>query len=64
MNVVCSAGIEWVDTKHRTFIGVFGSISGSLGNMLLAGFAYLATDWRMLIITVTSPLLLATATWW
>ncbi len=63
MNVVCSAGIEWVDTKHRTFIGVFGSISWSLGNMLLAGFAYLATDWRMLIITVTS-LFLATATWW
>ncbi|XP_056091075.1 solute carrier family 22 member 7-like isoform X1 [Rhinichthys klamathensis goyatoka] len=64
VNISVGLSIEWVDTKHRTFIGVFGSISWSLGNMLLAGFAYLVTDWRMLIITVTSPLLLATATWW
>uniref|UniRef100_A0A672JUZ6 Solute carrier family 22 member 6 n=1 Tax=Sinocyclocheilus grahami TaxID=75366 RepID=A0A672JUZ6_SINGR len=64
INISFVLSIEWVDTKHRTFIGVFGSISWSLGNMLLAGFAYLVTDWRMLIITVTSPLLLATAIWW
>ncbi|XP_043118177.1 solute carrier family 22 member 7-like [Puntigrus tetrazona] len=64
INISVVLSIEWVDTKHRTFIGVFGSISWSLGNMLLAGFAYMATDWRMLIITVTSPLLIATATWW
>uniref|UniRef100_A0A8C1JMC1 Solute carrier family 22 member 6 n=1 Tax=Cyprinus carpio TaxID=7962 RepID=A0A8C1JMC1_CYPCA len=64
INISVVLSIEWVDTKHRTLIGVFGSISWSLGNMLLAGFAYLVTDWRMLIITVTSPLLLATAIWW
>ncbi|CAM4646965.1 unnamed protein product [Leuciscus chuanchicus] len=64
VNISVGLSIEWVDTEHRTFIGVFGSISWSLGNMLLAGFAYLVTDWRMLIITVTAPLLLATATWW
>ncbi|KAK9959794.1 hypothetical protein ABG768_009895 [Culter alburnus] len=63
-NISVVLSVEWVDTKHRTFMGVFGSISWSLGNMLLAGVAYLVTDWRMLIITVTSPLLLATATWW
>ncbi|XP_059377007.1 solute carrier family 22 member 7b.1 isoform X1 [Carassius carassius] len=63
-NISVVLSIEWVDTKHRTFIGVFGSISWSLGNMLLAGFAYLVTDWRMLIITVTSPLLVATGIWW
>ncbi|ROJ78914.1 Solute carrier family 22 member 7 [Anabarilius grahami] len=63
-NISVVLSVEWVDTKHRTFMGVFGSISWSLGNMLLAGFACLVTDWRMLIITVTSPLLLATATWW
>ncbi|KAL7873816.1 hypothetical protein AOLI_G00128870 [Acnodon oligacanthus] len=56
--------IEWVDIEHRTFIGVLGSMSWSVGNMLLSGFAYLVTDWRMLVITVTTPLLLATATWW
>ncbi|XP_036448621.1 solute carrier family 22 member 7b.1 isoform X3 [Colossoma macropomum] len=56
--------IEWVDIEHRTFIGVMGSMFWSVGNMLLAGIAYLVTDWRMLIITVTTPLLLATAIWW
>ncbi|XP_072546657.1 solute carrier family 22 member 7-like [Salminus brasiliensis] len=56
--------IEWVDIKHRTAIGVIGSMSWTVGNMLLAGIAYLVTDWRMLVITVTSPLLLALATWW
>ncbi|XP_076141314.1 solute carrier family 22 member 7 [Alosa pseudoharengus] len=56
--------VEWADIEHRTFIGVFGSVSWTLGNMLLAGIAYLVTDWRMLIITVTSPLVLAILTWW
>ncbi|XP_067311710.1 solute carrier family 22 member 7-like isoform X2 [Pseudorasbora parva] len=63
-NISFVLNVEWVDTKHRTFIGVFSSVSWTLGNMLLAGFAYLCTDWRMLIITATSPILLATATWW
>ncbi|KAJ8384790.1 hypothetical protein AAFF_G00198760 [Aldrovandia affinis] len=56
--------IEWVDIKHRTFIGVIGSMSWTLGNMLLAGLAYLVNNWRLLIITVTSPLGLAVVTWW
>ncbi|KAG9268273.1 solute carrier family 22 member 7-like [Astyanax mexicanus] len=56
--------IEWVDIEHRTFIGVIGSMFWTVGNMLLGGIAYLVTDWRLLIITVTSPLLLAGATWW
>ncbi|KAM6915904.1 solute carrier family 22 member 7-like [Xenentodon cancila] len=55
--------IEWVDTGHRSFIGVIGGLAWSLGNMLLAGFAYLVTDWRVLIITVTAPLGLAILTW-
>ncbi|KAA0711075.1 Solute carrier family 22 member 7 [Triplophysa tibetana] len=57
-------GVEWVDTKHRTFVGVFGSLSWVVGNMMLACIAYLVTDWRMLIIIISSPLLLAAATWW
>uniref|UniRef100_H3CWW9 Solute carrier family 22 member 6 n=1 Tax=Tetraodon nigroviridis TaxID=99883 RepID=H3CWW9_TETNG len=55
--------VEWVDTPHRSFMGVIGSLSWSLGNMLLAVFAYLVDDWRMLILTVTSPLGLAILTW-
>ncbi|XP_071336044.1 solute carrier family 22 member 7-like isoform X1 [Trachinotus anak] len=55
--------IEWVDTGHRSFIGVIGSLAWSVGNMLLAGFAFLVNDWRTLIMTVTAPLLLAVLTW-
>ncbi|XP_035028775.1 solute carrier family 22 member 7-like [Hippoglossus stenolepis] len=56
--------IEWVDTDHRSFIGVIGSLSWSVGNMLLAAFAYLVNDWRHLIMTVTAPLGFAILTWW
>ncbi|XP_063068042.1 solute carrier family 22 member 7-like [Engraulis encrasicolus] len=59
--VIC---VEWADIEHRTFIGVFGSLSWTTGNMMLAGLAYAVTDWRMLILTVTSPLVLAVITWW
>nr|XP_021322800.1 solute carrier family 22, member 7-like isoform X1 [Danio rerio] len=63
-NISVVLSIEWVDTKHRTFMGLFGSMSWSIGNMLLAGFAFMVTDWRLLIVIVTAPLFLATATWW
>ncbi|XP_074503406.1 solute carrier family 22 member 7-like [Sebastes fasciatus] len=56
--------IEWVDTDHRSFIGVIGSLSWSVGNMLLAGFAFLVNDWRTLIMTVTASLGFAVLTWW
>ncbi|KAG7462911.1 hypothetical protein MATL_G00189750 [Megalops atlanticus] len=56
--------IEWVDVAHRTFIGVIGSMAWTVGNMLLAGVAYLVNGWRMLIVAVTTPLILAVATWW
>ncbi|XP_074532223.1 solute carrier family 22 member 7-like [Halichoeres trimaculatus] len=56
--------IEWVDTGHRSLIGVMGSLAWSVGNMLLAGFAFLVTDWRSLIMTVTAPLGFAVMTWW
>ncbi|XP_045921336.1 solute carrier family 22 member 7-like [Micropterus dolomieu] len=56
--------IEWVDTSHRSFIGVIGGLAWSVGNMLLAGFAFLVNDWRTLIMTVTAPLGFAVLTWW
>ncbi|KAM7408279.1 hypothetical protein PAMA_002134 [Pampus argenteus] len=56
--------IEWVDTSHRSFVAVIGSLAWSAGNMLLAGFAFLVTDWRPLIMIVTAPLGLAVLTWW
>ncbi|XP_036403099.1 solute carrier family 22 member 7-like [Megalops cyprinoides] len=56
--------IEWVDVDHRAFIGVIGSMAWTVGNMLLAGVAYLVNGWRMLIVAVTTPLILAVITWW
>ncbi|XP_017331340.2 solute carrier family 22 member 7 [Ictalurus punctatus] len=56
--------IEWVDIEHRTVIGVCSSVVWTVGNCLLAGVAYLITDWRILILTVSSPLVIAVATWW
>lgn len=58
------AGVEWVDTRYRSTIAVIGSLSWSLGNMLLAGFAFLVNDWRALIMTVTAPLGFAILSWW
>lgn len=58
------AAIEWVDTPHRLFISVIGSLVWPAGNMLLAGFAFLINDWRTLTMTVTAPLGLAILSWW
>ncbi|KAK2824647.1 hypothetical protein Q5P01_021822 [Channa striata] len=56
--------IEWVDTGHRSFIGVIGSLAWSVGNMLLAAFAFMVNDFRTLVMTVTAPLGFAVLTWW
>lgn len=53
-----------MDIKHRTIIGVASSVVWTVGNSMLAGIAYLITDWRILILTVSSPLVIAVATWW
>ncbi|XP_061546790.1 solute carrier family 22 member 7-like [Phycodurus eques] len=56
--------VEWVDTPRRASMCVLGSLAWSLGNMLLAGLAFLVNAWRPLIVTVTAPLALAILTWW
>lgn len=58
------AGVEWVDIKHRTFMGVFISLDWSITMTIFPGVAYLVKDWRHLVATVTSPLILASITWW
>ncbi|XP_063300236.1 solute carrier family 22 member 7-like isoform X2 [Pelobates fuscus] len=56
--------LEWTDVSHRTFCGTISSLSWTAGYMLLALLAYLIRDWRWLLLAVTSPCLLAIATWW
>ncbi|XP_029006621.1 solute carrier family 22 member 7-like [Betta splendens] len=55
--------VEWVDIEHRKLVGVIDSLSWTFGNTAFAAIAYLVTDWRWLIITVTAPLALAIVTW-
>ncbi|XP_077437634.1 solute carrier family 22 member 7-like isoform X5 [Vanacampus margaritifer] len=55
--------IEWVNSSHRASMCVIGSLSWSLGNMLLAGLAFLINDWRPLVVAVNAPLALAVLTW-
>ncbi|XP_076585132.1 solute carrier family 22 member 7-like [Chaetodon auriga] len=55
--------VEWVDIEHRKLVGVIDSLSWTFGNTIFAAIAYFVTDWRGLIISVTSPLILAIITW-
>ncbi|KAM4603659.1 solute carrier family 22 member 7-like [Polymixia lowei] len=56
--------VEWFGIEHRTFAGVIISLDWTLGNWLLVGIAYFVTEWRMLILAVTSPLILSIVAWW
>uniref|UniRef100_A0A667ZXU1 Solute carrier family 22 member 6 n=1 Tax=Myripristis murdjan TaxID=586833 RepID=A0A667ZXU1_9TELE len=55
--------VEWVDIEHRKLVGVTDSLSWTFGNTVFPAIAYFVTDWRWLIISVTSPLILAIITW-
>ncbi|XP_042255253.1 solute carrier family 22 member 7-like [Thunnus maccoyii] len=55
--------VEWFGIEHRTFSGIIISLDWTVGNWMLAGLAYWIKDWRMLILVVTSPLIMAVFTW-
>ncbi|KAF7217990.1 solute carrier family 22 member 7-like [Nothobranchius furzeri] len=55
--------VEWVDIEHRKLAGVIDSLSWTFGNAAFAVIAYFITDWRWLILSVTSPLILAIISW-
>lgn len=44
-------------------MGVIDSLSWTFGNTVFALIAYFVNDWRWLIVSVTSPLILAIITW-
>lgn len=56
-------GVEWVDVEHRKLVGVIDSLSWTFGNVVFAAIAYFINDWRLLIISVTAPLILSIAIW-
>ncbi|CAL1601323.1 unnamed protein product [Knipowitschia caucasica] len=63
--VIVSAvlSVEWVDIEHRKLVGVIDSLSWTFGNTVFALIAYFVRDWRWLILSVTSPVLLGIITW-
>lgn len=63
-NFALLAAIEWADTDHRAMVAMLCSLAWSVGNMLLAGFAFLANDWQRLIMTVTAPAAFGILIWW
>ncbi|MEQ2169829.1 hypothetical protein GOODEAATRI_029185 [Goodea atripinnis] len=55
--------VEWVDIEHRKLVGLIDGLSWSFGNIVFSAIAYFVTDWRWLILSVTSPLILSIITW-
>lgn len=62
-SVDVSPDVEWVSIKHRTFSGIIICLDVTIGNCIGVGIAYCVNEWRMLILAVTSPLVLAVITW-
>uniref|UniRef100_A0A4W6C070 Solute carrier family 22 member 7b, tandem duplicate 1 n=1 Tax=Lates calcarifer TaxID=8187 RepID=A0A4W6C070_LATCA len=56
-------GVEWVDIKHRTIVGVLMTLDWSVCTAVLPVVAYFLNDWRHLTAASTSPLLLAIICW-
>ncbi|XP_051939437.1 solute carrier family 22 member 7-like isoform X1 [Hippocampus zosterae] len=56
-------GVEWVDVQHRKMVGIIESFSWTFGSIFFVPIAYLVTDWRWLIVSVTLPVLLGIFTW-
>uniref|UniRef100_A0A3Q3IUI3 Major facilitator superfamily (MFS) profile domain-containing protein n=1 Tax=Monopterus albus TaxID=43700 RepID=A0A3Q3IUI3_MONAL len=56
--------VEWFGVEHRTFSGIIISLDWTVGTWTLVGIAYCVNEWRMLILAVTSPLILAIIAWW
>uniref|UniRef100_A0A3Q3IHX6 Major facilitator superfamily (MFS) profile domain-containing protein n=1 Tax=Monopterus albus TaxID=43700 RepID=A0A3Q3IHX6_MONAL len=64
--IICadiSADVEWFGVEHRTFSGIIISLDWTVGTWTLVGIAYCVNEWRMLILAVTSPLILAIIAW-
>lgn len=52
------AVVEWMPTRGRTVAGVLLGFSFTLGQLILAGVAYLVRPWRWLQFAVSVPFLI------
>ncbi|XP_049577139.1 solute carrier family 22 member 7-like [Syngnathus scovelli] len=55
--------LEWLGVEQRTLYGIIFSLDWTLGSGILVGMAYFVNEWRLLILAVTSPLILALVAW-
>ncbi|XP_068116539.1 solute carrier family 22 member 6-B-like isoform X2 [Hyperolius riggenbachi] len=55
--VINSLGLtmEWTPKRHRPTVSVFQGICSTAGQVILAGVAYLVTNWRWLQLTLSVP---------
>ncbi|XP_030665909.1 solute carrier family 22 member 20 [Nomascus leucogenys] len=57
--------VEWMPTRGRTVVGIFLGYSFTLGQLILAGAAYLIRPWRCLQFAVSAPFLIFFLySWW
>ncbi|XP_055338093.1 carcinine transporter-like [Paramacrobiotus metropolitanus] len=56
-------GLEIVGPDHRATVSVLTSVTYSIGNMLLAGIAYLVRDWKHLALLTSAPLVIIGISW-
>ncbi|XP_077379844.1 solute carrier family 22 member 7-like isoform X1 [Festucalex cinctus] len=55
--------LEWLGVEQRTLFGVLFSLDWTIGSCILVAAAYMVNEWRLLILAVTSPLILAVVAW-
>ncbi|XP_049993908.1 solute carrier family 22 member 20 [Alexandromys fortis] len=57
--------VEWMPTRGRTVAGILLGFSFTLGQLILAGVAYLIRPWRWLQLAVSAPFLVFFLySWW
>ncbi|XP_037694603.1 solute carrier family 22 member 20 [Choloepus didactylus] len=57
--------VEWMPTQGRTLAGILLGFSFTLGQLILAGVAYLVRPWRWLQFAVSAPFLIFFLySWW
>ncbi|XP_020633129.3 solute carrier family 22 member 6-A [Pogona vitticeps] len=60
-----SLSVEWTPTRTRAILGTWTGFAYTLGQLLLAGLAYLVPEWRQLQLVVSAPYFLFFAySWW
>lgn len=55
---ISSAVVEWMPTQGRTVAGILLGYSFTMGQLVLAGIAYLIRPWRWLQLAVSAPFLI------